>query len=94
MKLLESKQIKIGEIEYTVRLCVAAMLKYESLSGHSISEIRTLQDRVNIFFASFNICNPEIPYEKFLVIINPYPDVIGEFMSLNFDLEEKKQKGR
>jgi hypothetical protein len=90
MKLLETKQIRIGEKDYSLKLSVRAMISYTSLSGKNINHVETLQDRINLFYSCMKACNPELQYEAFLDIIDDHPEKIGEFIDLLFDPDEKK----
>ena len=95
MKLLETKIIKIGDKEYPTKLTARAMIGYETLTGHPITVLKTIEDRTYLFYVCLKAGGTDITYDAFLDLIDNCPAVIGEFFDLfTGDEPEKKQKTR
>jgi hypothetical protein len=94
MKTLEIKQVKIGEQEYPVKMSVRAMMRYENLTGHSISEISTLDDIIKLFFSTVVAGGTEVEYDKFLDLIDDNPESLQSFTNAMVERLEKKSEAQ
>jgi hypothetical protein len=82
MKLLEAKNVKIGETEYPVKMSVRAMISYESLSGHSITKVESVEDVTKLFYCTIKAGGSELSYEQFLDLLDDNPGAIAEFSNV------------
>ena len=98
MKLLETKFIKIREVDYPIKKSVRAYLKFEELAGHPIEEYKNSTKEGIIFFYS---CiwggGSRISYDEFLDLIDDVDiqELIRTFIKLMSEtITEKKPKAR
>lgn len=104
MKLLDNKIVKIGELEFPVRITNRAMIEYENMTGSNISKLNGTMNIIQLFYctakAGAKSLGKEFIYtfEEFLDIIdNYYMDVITNFTKVLSDEsggDEKKQKAK
>lgn len=90
MKLLKSKNIKIGDKEYPVKISIRAMIEFENLSGHSISKVETLQDIIFIFYCAVKAGGSDMTYDQFMDLIDDKPEALGVFTDAMIEKREKK----
>lgn len=86
MKLLDNKIVKIGELEFPVRITNRAMIEYENMTGSNISKLNGTMNIIQLFYctakAGAKSLGKEFIYtfEDFLDTIDDYyEDVITEF---------------
>lgn len=91
MKLLEEKIIKIGETDYPLKMSIRSMIEFERLSGHSISEISTLEDMVQIFFCTVKAGGANLSFDQFMDLIDDKPEAIEAFKNAMLETGEKKK---
>jgi hypothetical protein len=91
MELLEKKSIQISGKDYFVKLSVRAMMSFEKLADKSISEIKTLEDRVLLFYSCFKACNPDASFDSFMDLVDDDPTAIGNFLNLYLAPTEEKK---
>jgi hypothetical protein len=91
MKLLEDKKIKIGDKEYLLKMSIRTMMRFETLSGHSIGIIRTLEDVIMLFYCSVKSGGIDITYDQFIDLIDDKIDCLKEFSAWAIvgDVEKK-----
>jgi hypothetical protein len=90
MELLEKKSVQIGGKEYFVKLSVRAMMSFEKLADKPISEIKTLEDRVILFYSCFKACN-DTTFDSFMDLIDDDPTAIGNFLNIYLAPTEEKK---
>jgi hypothetical protein len=91
MKLLETKNIKIGDIDYPCKLSVRASITFEELTGKDISQLSSLVDFVAAFYGSVKACGSKLTYDEFLDLIDNYPESLIEFKNTFTESTEKKE---
>jgi hypothetical protein len=91
MKLLEDKKIKIGDQEYLLKMSIRTMMRFETLSGHSIGEIKTLEDAIMLFYCSAKSGGLDVTYDQFVDLIDDKLDCLKEFSdwAMVGDVEKK-----
>lgn len=94
MKLLEEKIVKIGDKEFLLKMSIRAMIEFEKLSGHSISEIVTLEDIVQIFYCTVKAGGANISYDEFMDLIDDSPESISDFKDVMLEPGEKKKRNK
>jgi hypothetical protein len=91
MKLLTPKIIRIGEVDYPVKMSIRAMIMYEQLAGKSITEDSdSLEDVTKLFYCVFRAGGTEITYDEFLNLIDDDIDVLSRFKDVISEPGEKK----
>lgn len=95
MKLLQTKIIKIGDKEYPLKLSLRAMLQFEVLAGHPISEFKeSVQEMIYIFFCAIRAGGAELSYDEFLNLIDDQPEILKVFSGTILEQEEKKAEAQ
>lgn len=95
MKLLQTKTIRIGDKDYTIKLSIRAMLEFENLTGHSISDFKeTVQEMIYIFFCAVKAGGSGLSYDEFLNLIDDEPEILKVFSDVIIDKDEKKAETR
>jgi hypothetical protein len=94
MKLLQVKNIKIGDTDYPIKMSIRAMIEFEQLSGHSISIIETLEDITIIFYCTVKAGGSVLAYSEFMDLIDDKPEALKAFSDVIIEKNEKKQKAR
>lgn len=94
MKLLETKTTKIGDKDYPIKMSLRAMIEFEQLSGHSISQVETLQDITIIFYCTVKAGGSNLTYEQFMDMIDDKPEALKAFSDIMIEKSEKKQAVR
>jgi len=102
MQLLNTQTVKIGELEFPIKITNRAMIEYESISGHSISNMSNTQELIQFFYctdkAGAKSTNTQFTYtyDEFLDVIDEYyVDVLTNFtkaLIVESGGDEKKQK--
>jgi hypothetical protein len=52
MKLSEVKRVKVGDLEFPVKLTIRAMIDYETLSGDSIMNLEGTEKSMKFFYCT------------------------------------------
>jgi len=94
MELLESKNIKIGDKEYPVKMTLRSMINFQKHTGKSIDEMSTLEDVTVYFYYTFKAAGSELSYDEFMDIIDDKPDAITAFTDAMTVKIEKKRIAR
>jgi hypothetical protein len=94
METLETKIVKIGNVEYPLKRTIRAMIDYEKLSGHSVANIKTLEDIAIWFYCTFKAGGSKLTYEEFLDFIDDKPESLKAFTDAMLEKSEKKQVAR
>ena len=50
MKLAEAKKVKVGDLEFSVKLTMRAAIDYEALTGTSIADIEGTEKSMKFFY--------------------------------------------
>lgn len=86
MELLESKIIKIGDKDYRIKMTIRSLINYEKITGHSVSQIDTLEDMIAFFYCVFKAGGNDISYEAFIDLIDDKPESLTDFtQSMNME---------
>lgn len=103
MKLIETQRVKVGDLEFPVKLTYRAMIDYEALSGGSISTLSSSSNIAQLFYCTAKAGAKALgevfkyTYEEFLDIIDEhFVDVItnfGKVLSVESGGDGKKHKG-
>jgi len=94
MKVLDTKKIKIGTVEYPVKMSMRSMIEFEKLSGHSISSLETLEDITILFYCTVKAGGSDKTYDQFMDLIDDKPESLSAFSDLMIEKGEKKQTAR
>jgi hypothetical protein len=92
MKLLETKQIRIGDKEYPAKMSMRAMINFEELSGHSISTVSSLSDITILCFCTIKAGGTEMTYEEFMNLIDDKPEILEAFSEAWMEKTDAKKK--
>lgn len=86
MKLLDNKIVKVGEIEFPIRITNRAMIEYEALTGSTIDKLKGTEQIIKFFYCTAKAGAKALgkafiyTFEDFLDTIDDYyEDVITEF---------------
>jgi hypothetical protein len=90
MKLLQIKDIKIGDQDYPIKMSTRAMINFEEISGHSIATIQTLSDITILFYCTIKAGGATMTYEQFMDMIDDKPESIKAFSDAMIEPTEKK----
>lgn len=78
MKLLGTKIVKVGSLEWPIKITNRAMIEYETISGGSIISLNSTEKMIQFFYctakAGAKSINKEFTYtyDQFLDVIDEY----------------------
>lgn len=78
MKLLDYKTIKVGDIEFPIRITMRSIIDYESLAGSSITSMDTTEKLVKFFYCTAK-AGAKATKEEFTYTYDEFLDVIDNY---------------
>ena len=70
------------------------MILFEQIAGHSVSELKSLEDITIIFYCCIKAGGYEGNYDEFMTLIDDNLDSITDFSNAMIDDSEKKEVAR
>jgi hypothetical protein len=98
MKLAEVKKVKVGDLEFPVKLTIRAMIDYEALSGDSILNLDGTEKSMKFFYCTAKAGSKAegkefMSYDEFLDAIDEdFTEAITNFSQALFEVGDTKKK--